>query len=1100
MKKNHECVVLCLKSNFNKILTSMKITLLFLLISTVQVFGSVYSQNTKLSLNLQNASITEVLELIETQSDFRFLYNDDLISKKKDINVSVNNKKVNDILDDILTGTQSTYSILENNLIVIRPVTSTTLQSKKVKGTVTSKDGETLVGATVMVKGSTDGTITDINGNFEFVVSTDNAVLVISFIGFKSKEIALDGQSNLSVVLNPDYVGLDEIMVVGYGAIKKSDITGSVASVSSKDLSVYPASNAVQALQGMAAGVQVQSTNGEPGSDYNISIRGNTSINADSDPLIVVDGFPGATMPPPEDIESMEILKDASSTAIYGSRGANGVVLITTKSGKSGVFKIDFSSSYSVQKEINRLDVLNATDYATLINEIDPGYYNTPSSYGTGTNWQDLIYRNGALKNNQLSVSGGSDKITYYVSGSLYDQEGIIVNSDYKRYSFTSNIKAEVLDWVNIGANVFARRTKLNGVRSQTGGYYNPSVPDMAYKFTPTVGISDEDGNYTVTDRGIPADNPYALATAVTDESISDIIQGNFYAELDLMKNLKFRTTFGVNSGSSRRGQYIPSTLESGSDDGEASLAYYKNIDLVSENYFTYSKTFNDIHDITAMAGYSYEEYENEGLAVEGATGFTSDSFKFWNIGSYTGTPTLASYTTESELASFYGRLNYGFNSKYLLTFNARYDGSSKFSENEKWAFFPSGALAWNMHEEGFIKDFDKISQLKLRLSYGLTGNQAIESYQSLSTLTTVYATERGNKISAIKPGTSSNPNLTWETTAQTNIGIDLGLWESRLSVTADYYNMITSDLLFDVDVPNFTGFQTQIQNIGEVQNNGFEFAVRGKILTGRVKWNSDANISFNHNKILKLVENDNEGNDIYYSSAPLEGAGQIKTQLLREGESVGTFYGYVYDGVLQEGDTQLDNAEGVGGESFVDITPDGVLDENDRTIIGNPHPDFNWGWNNSLQFANFDLNIFIQGSQGGEMLDFTRMELGIMNGRSNSSLDALDRWTTTNTNTDIPKADASRNYVFSDRWIEDASYIRLKNISLGYNFNDRIIHKLKLRSARIYLSAQNLFTITKYKGVDPEVSYNSSNTTLGLDYASYPNTKSVTVGINIGF
>ncbi|WP_206609923.1 TonB-dependent receptor [Maribellus luteus] len=1079
----------------------MKFTFLLFLLSTAQAFGTVYSQNTKLSLNLQNVSIVDVLKTIENQSEFRFLYNDDLISKGKNIDVDITNKKIEDILDYIFIQTENTYSILENNLIVIRPGSTTFQQSKEIKGTVTSKNGETLVGATVTVKGTLEGTVTDIDGNYKLIVSSENPVLVFSFIGFKSLEIPLNGKSILDIKLDADYVGLDEVVVVGYGTVKKSDITGSVASVTSKDLTIYPTGDAIQALQGMAAGVQVQSTNGEPGSGYNISIRGNTSINASSEPLIVVDGFPGATMPPPEDIESMEILKDASSTAIYGSRGANGVVLITTKSGKKGILKIDINTSYSFQKEIGRNEVLNATDFATYINEIDPDFYNTPSSYGLGTNWQDVIYRNGALQNHQLSVSGGSDAITYYLSGSYQGHEGVIIGSEHKRYSFTSNIQAQVLDWVNVGVNIFARRTNLDGVKSQTGGYYSPSVPDLAYKFSPTSGIYNEDGSYTLTDRGVPADNPYALAKEVKQEKISDLIQGNFFAELDLWKNLKFKTTFGVNSSSSRNGVFYPSTTErGGSSNGEASLSYYKHLDLASENYFTYSATFNDIHDLSVMAGYSYQSYANEGMYIEGATGFPTDAFSFWNLGAATGSPTYDSSLRESELSSFYGRLNYGFKSKYLFTFNVRYDGSSVFAKNNKYAFFPSGAFAWDVKDEEFMSTVKDISQLKLRISYGITGNQAIEAYQSLATLTDVYASDRGGVLSAIKPGTISNPNLSWESTEQVNFGLDLGLFESRINVTADYYKMITSDLLFDVPVPAFSGFTTQLQNIGKVQNSGFEFSVGAKILTNKLKWNSSANISANRNKVLKLVENETEGNDIYYSSAPLEGASGIKTQILREGLPVGSFFGYLYNGVQQADDLLLENAEGVGGEMFVDLTPDGILSDDDRTIIGDPHPDFIWGWNNNLQYGNFELNLFIQGSYGADMLNYTRMELGILNGRNNASLDALDRWTPANTDTNIPRANANRSYEFSDRWVEDASYIRLKNISLGYNFDKSLIQKMKFRSARIYVSAQNLLTLTKYKGVDPEVAYKTSNTNLGLDYASYPNTKSITVGLNLGF
>ena len=1026
MKKRHEHVFFCWEKNLNKILTLMKITLLLILISTAQGFGTVNSKNTKLA--------------------------------------------------------------------------GATLQSKEIKGTVTTKDGETLVGATVMIKGSTDGTITDVNGNFKLLVPSEKSVLVVSFIGFTSKEVVLNGQSDLSIMLMAEDVGLDEVVVVGYGTVKKSDITGSVSSVSSDDLTIYPTGDAIQALQGLAAGVQVQSTNGEPGSDYSISIRGNTSVNASSDPLIVVDGFAGATMPPSEDIKSMEILKDASSTAIYGSRGANGVVLITTKSGKKGSMKIEFNTSSSFQKEINRLEVLNATDYATYINEIDPGFYDTPSSYGDGTNWQDVIYRTGKLKKYQLSASGGSDKITFYLSGDYQDQEGIIESSDYKRYSFTSNIQAQLLSWVNVGANVFARRTDLKGVKSQAFGYYSPSVPDLAYKISPTLGIYNEDGSFSLTDRDVPADNPYALATAVDQETVSDLVQGNFFVELDLLKNLKFKSTFGVNSTNSHKGEYDPSTLEIGSSSGgQASLLYSKHLDYSSENYFTYSAISNDIQNLSVMAGYSYQHSTSDQMYMEDATGFTTDSFSFWNLGAATGTPTFDSSITKTELLSYYGRLNYGFKSKYLFTFNARYDGSSVFAKNNKYGFFPSGALAWNVKKENFLSTVDKISKLKLRLSYGVTGNQAIEAYQSLATLTDVYATDNGSVISAIKAGTISNPDLSWESTAQTNIGIDLGLLRDRISITADYYNMTTSDLLFEVPVPTFSGFSTQLQNIGKVQNRGLELSVGAKILTNKLKWNSTANISFNRNEIKRLVDNETEGNDIFYSSCPLEGGTSLKTQLLREGESVGTFFGYLYDGVQQADDILLDNAEGVGGEKFVDLNNDGVLNDDDRTIIGDPDPDFTWGWNNNLTYGNFDFNIFIQGSQGNQMIDYTRMELGILNGTKNSTMDALDRWTTTNTDTDIPMAKAGRSYVFSDRWVEDASYIRLKNISIGYNLDKSLINKIKLNSARIYVSAQNILTFTDYKGVDPEVSYKGSNTNVGLDYASYPNNKSITIGLKLG-
>ncbi len=1101
MKKKDECHFIWQKNCLTKILLAMKFTILLLFLTAAQVFGTVYSQTKKLSIIIQNATVVDVLENIEAQSQFKFLYNDDLLDKTDNKTVNINDKTVYEILDEILSGTKNTYSVLENNLIVITP--SDTEQGIKLTGKVTSEKGDPLVGATVLIKGTINGVTTDANGNYSLEIPSSDATIVASYIGFTTKEVKLNGETVLNISLSEDLVGLEEVVVVGYGTIKKSDITGSVASVSSEDLTIYPALDPIQAMQGMAAGVQVQSTNGEPGSGYSISIRGNTSINASSEPLIVVDGFPGATMPPPEDIESMEILKDASSTAIYGSRGANGVIMITTKSGKKGQFKIDLNTSISFQKEINRLEVLNAKEYVNYINEIDPDYYDNPSSYGEGTNWQDIVYRNGLLQNYQLSISGGTDKVNYYLSGNYYDHEGIIIGSEYKRYSFNSNITAQVLDWLNVGAKVFARRTDLNGVNSQRApGSSRPGVPDMALKFMPTIGIYNEDGTYTITDRGLPADNPYSTAMAIQQERLTDLLQGNFFAELSLVKDLKFKTTFGVNSNSGRRGQYYPSTTyRGGSVDGEAGIEYAKHLDLVSENYFTYSSNFNEIHDLTAMAGYSYQNSVDDEMYIEGATGFPTDAFSYWNLGAASNTPIFDSRLIKTELSSIYGRFNYGYKSKYLFTFNARYDGSSVFAKNNKWAFFPSGAFAWDIKDEGFMTDVSNINQLKFRISYGITGNQAILPYQTLATLTDVFVTQGDNIISGIRPGSSANPNLTWESTAQTNIGLDMGLLESRISMTVDYYKMVTSDLLFNVPVPLFTGTSYQIQNIGKVENKGLELAINARVLPGQLKWTTNANISFNRNKILKLVENDTKGNDIYYSTSPVEGSSGIQTQILREGEPVGSFFGYVWDGVLQNGETALVNGEtGGGAEKYKDITPDGTLDDKDRTIVGNPHPDFIWGWNNNLSYKNFDLNIFIQGQQGGDMINYTRMELGIMNGRTNALKEALDRWTPSNTDTDIPRAQLGRSFVFSDRWVEDASYIRLKNISLGYTFNESILNKIKIRTARIYVSAQNVLTLTNYKGVDAEVAYSSSNKNLGLDYASYPNTKSITVGVNLGF
>jgi TonB-dependent starch-binding outer membrane protein SusC len=1087
--------------DFQKTLQIMKFSLLILFFVVVQAGANVSSQN--ISIDIKNTSMRDALKLIESQCKYRFFYNDRLAGLNNPVQIKAENVSIEVVLNQLLYNQQFSYTILENKMVVIAP--KELFQQNKITGNVADKEsGDPLPGVNIVIEGTSVGVITDAKGRYSIEVPDDNSILVFSYVGYLSEKVPVGGRNLIDVKLIYDVTQLEEVVVVGYGSVKKSDLTGSVASVSSKDLALYPSLDGVQALQGKAAGVAIQSSNGEPGNDYSIRIRGNTSINASSEALIVVDGLPGATMPVSEDIESIEILKDASSTAIYGSRGANGVIIITTKSGKGGTFKVDFNSSLSFQKEINRLEILNGTDFAEYINELNPGFYDDPSSFKDGTNWQDELFRKGGLQNYQLSISGGTDKINYYLSGTYYDQRGVFTGSDFKRYSLKSNINAKVLDWLNVGANIFARRTNLDGVNSQSGPGTSATKPDFitaAYGFPPTQNIYDENGEYSIAEIGFPIDNPYALAKELDKETETDLFQSTFYSDFSLCKNLKFRTTLGTLYTNDRSGEYYPSTLERGkSVHGEASLSYAKDMQLISENYLTYSGKILDNHEITVMGGYSYQSYRRESIRIEGATGFITDAFSFWNLGAATGTPISDSELIKSKMASFYGRINYSFRSKYLLTFNARYDGSSNFAKNKKWAFFPSAAFAWDVADENFFDSMHGISQLKVRLSYGITGNQAIQPYQSLASFTDVFATDRGTIVPAIRPLNLANPNLTWESTAQTDIGVDLGLLKDRITMTADYYNKLTSDLLFLAPVPAYSGSFSQLQNIGKVQNKGFEFSITSRILTGKLSWTTNANISFNRNKILKLIENDTKGNDIRYSTIPLEGGSGMDSQILREGESVGAFYGYVYEGVLQEGETPLINAEGVGGEQFKDVVKDDTLNANDRVIIGNPHPDYTWGWNNNFNYGNFDLNIFIQGSHGGDILNYTRMELGLLNGRRNATIDALSRWTPGNTDTDIPAASRSRTFVVSDRFIEDASYIRLKNISLGYKLSAPLLNKIKIRSLRVYISAQNIFTITNYKGVDPEVAYYEGNTSLGLDYGSYPNTKSFTAGINVGF
>lgn len=599
-------------------------------------------------------------------------------------------------------------------------------QEKTITGTVvSSSDGMPVPGANVIVKGTSNGTATDFDGNYTINVSGTGATLVFSSLGFISQEVPAGNQNVVNITLQEDVSALDEVVVVGYGSAKKSDITGSVSSVKSEELDAYPVLNAEQALQGRAAGVVVASKNGgEPGAPISVNIRGNTSISASSNALIVVDGFVGVDMPQTSDIESIEVLKDASATAIYGSRGSGGVILVTTKKGRVGKMTVEVNSSYSMQNVTKRLDLLNADQFAAYQKHINPGYVQGSAN----TDWQDLIYRSGNISVQQLSFSGGTDKINYYVSGNYFDQKGVVINSGFKRFSFISNINVQATDKLKLGFNAYGNRSTKGGVQTQagSGGVGGGDVISLAYRFAPDLGVQDDNDINTLNNVGDAVDNPVATANEIDDETKTDTYRANFYADYDIIEGLSFKTTFGFNTTNRTRGVFKPSTLQAGPNGGVATVTSLKSTDILSENYLTYTKDFGK-HSITALAGYSYQKLTNESYEAS-SQGFISDSFSYYNLGGGSIYLAPSSALTEQEIISQYGRFNYGFDNRYLLTFTARRDGSSNFAENNKYAFFPSGALAWNVSNEGFLKDNSAISNLKLRFSYGITGNPSIIS------------------------------------------------------------------------------------------------------------------------------------------------------------------------------------------------------------------------------------------------------------------------------------------------------------------------------------------------------------------------------------
>ena len=987
-------------------------------------------------------------------------------------------------------------------------------QDVTVTGTVTDENKIPIPGANVVIVNTTNGTQTDFDGKYT-INAASGETLRFSYIGYAAQTVTLTGQTVINVTLVEDASQLDEVVVVGYGSRKKSDITGAVSSVKSEELNAFPVLDAAQALQGRAAGVVVQSNNGgEPGAPINIRVRGNTSINASSNPLIVVDGFVGAVFPQPNDIESIEVLKDASATAIYGSQGANGVVLVTTKKGRSGRLTVEFNTNYSTQSTSNELDLLNADEFATYQQAINPSYEQGPAD----TDWQDLIYRNGSTVNHQFSFSGGAEKINFYASANYFKQEGVVVNSDFERVTFLTNIDAQVTDKLKLGANLFGSRGNQNGVPTQSTGQTanggGDDVVSSAFRFTPDLGVLDANGNNTINSVGDDIDNPFAVATEAVNETKTDNYRANLYADYEIIEGLSFKTTFGLSTRNIFDGLYRPSTLittAGGSTGGRAIVASSQNTNLISENYLTYTKEIGK-GDLTLLAGYSYQKNKTEGFSA-GAENFTSDSFSFFNLAAGAVQLTPTSSFSERELQSQFGRLNYDYDDKYLFTATVRRDGASNFAANNKYAIFPSGAFGWKISNEEFLKDNEKISNLKLRASYGVTGNQAISAFQSLARFDNVLSIINGQQVGAVVPDQAANPNLKWESSFQTNIGLDLGLFSNRVALSLDYYNIDTKDLLLaDAGQPEFLGFLTaaSIRNVGEINNKGLEISLNTVNVTNdNFTWTTDLNWSKNRNTVETLIG----GLDVFLDASP--GYFNIdRTHILREGETAGVFWGFEYRGVYQggplpEGTAIFEGAE-AGDQLFTDVpdedgVTDGVITTADQKIIGDPTPDFTIGITNNFTYKNFDLNIFFQGVYGGDVMNLTNVQL--FNGDSNATREILNSWTPSNTDTNIPRA-ALRGKQISSRFVEDGSYLRLKNIALGYTLPSNVVEKLGMDNVRLSLSGQNLLTFTDYSGLDPEVSFfgsgggnsSSANTTNGFDFGNYPNVRSFTFSLNLRF
>ena len=1047
-------------------------------------------------------------------------------------------------------------------------------QKVPVSGTVSDQTGP-VIGASVIEKGTTNGTMTDNDGHFTLTVSK-GAVIEISSIGYKTQEITVGAQTNFTVTLSEDNEFLDEVVVVGYGSMKKSDLAGASVSMKESDLKGSIISSLDQSLQGRAAGVTAVTTSGAPGSSSSIRVRGQATINANAEPLYVIDGVivqgggnTGAdfglgdalgngkvsTISPlstinPADIVSMEILKDASATAIYGAQGANGVVLITTKHGKSGEAKFSYDGMVAMSRQAVRLNMMNLREYAQYYNEmIEEGdiyetnpYYATPSLLGKGTNWQDEIFRTAWQHQHQLSAQGGSDKVQYYVSGSYMDQQGTIIGSNFNRFSVRTNLDAQLKKWLKLGVNATYAITNDNLKLADS----NQGLIYYSLTTIPDIPVYDVNGNYSSTIReGYTSPNPVALA--MMDEILlkRKKLSGNIYAELTPIKHITWRTELGFDMGESDANRYKPMIDLGGWVRSQNSISYQKNSNYFWQlkNYLTYANQWGK-HSVTAMVG--QECWESRWNYLSGSnTDLPSDEVH--NVALATGTPSISSGFGSSSMASFFTRETYNYGDRYLGTYTYRYDGSSNFGPKNRWAGFHSVALAWRFSNEKFFEPVKKvIDNGKLRLGWGQTGNSSIGSYAWGAAITRMpSALGMG-----FRPSNIPNTSIRWESQEQYNVGLDLGFFNGRLNLTVDAYYKKSDDMLMSMQLPSYMGTQGNGSsklnapkgNYGSIENKGLEITLDAHpVQLKNFSWDSNFQISFNKNKLLSLSDTEN---------ATLVGYGQWGDVVCVSeiGKPLYNFYGYKVEGVYKDLDDIQNSAKPakypsdgvfsrgntvwVGDIKYKDVDENGIIDERDRTDIGSPLPKFTFGWTNTFRYKNLDLSIFLNGSYGNKVMNYNSLTLTHMNSTWTNQLqsvvskrarlepidptivyadgskwfDHIDNVRVKNPGTKIPHTsinDPNDNDRISDRYVEDGSFLRIKNITLGYTFPKALLNKAKIENLRVYVNIQNLYTFTKYTGYDPEVgasTQDSTGLTYGLDNGRYPSPAMYSFGLNITF
>ncbi len=1104
---------------------------LFLCFTTAFSFApsKILSQNAKIKIDTDiTISVANIFELIQQQADYKFVYSDDLIVSTPKVTLKKGIILAKELLKRVLSPIGCTFEFTDNETVIVKrknKIVLITEQQKEIKGTVKDKNGEPLPSTNIIEKGTANGVITDFDGKFTLKVTDENAVLVVSYLGYVTQEVAVGQQTVFSITLIEDTSSLGEIVFVGYGSVAKKDLTGAISTIKPDDLTPGTNVSVEQALQGRVAGVQISQKSGQPGSAMAISIRGASSIDAGNNPLYVIDGVPYNNSTPvtgsgagfvgnqnprnplnslnPEDIKSIQILKDASSTAIYGARGSNGVVLITTKNGNAGKMKVNYHSYLGVQTVANKIELLSPAQYRDVLNDIiDDGggseNQRVSEIQGLGTDWQEELYRNATIQNHNIAISGGSENASYYTSFNYFNQDGVVRESGIKRYNVRANIELKEDKKYSFGINLNLSYIFDDFVSNGVGINENAGSVYSAINYDPTITVYDADGNLQQSPFvGPQIDNPVALLNGEKSTSNSFKTFGNAYGEYFLFPTLSVKARIGADVNNSRKDVFIyPTTIEGAGAGSIATILTGRTDYYLTEGILSYTENFED-SNINALLGTTYEYFGTTSF-VGSARGFSLPDLTTNAIGG--GNPELngvGSGKSEVVFISYLGRINYSLNDKYLFTASIRADGSSKFGPSNKWGYFPSAAIAWKVHNEPFLED-ETISELKLRASYGSIGNANIANYLFLATFNTgrslVLSDER---FITISPSRIPNPDLKWESANQLDVGVDFGLFNNRLTGTLDYYSRKTEDLLLNVPKPSNTGFSSQVENIGSMENYGFEFSLNGRIISNdNFSWDSNFNLTTITNKVLDIgkVEQIIRG-----------GLGFVRdATITRPGDPLNSYYGYIVDGVWQTGDDFSVTTDNVapGDTKYRDLNGDLTINGDDRTIIGKPFPDYTWGWTNTFKYKNVRLSVFIDGTEGISTLNNNLVDNYFpINFRRNRFAEPyLNRWTPNNPTNKYPSfvnPTAQGQTSVNTNTVEDASYIRLQSVKLSY---DVPVDKLNFfNRLTIYATGQNLFTITDYSGVDPAANAVGNNN-LRIDYNTYPFSTTYSLGLNVEF